>query len=289
MTRLDRRTFILGVAGAGVLTACGDDAAGPESGTPAFLQPTFPAGVPGTVLAAGVEQRLTFVLHDGVDTMRANAPASVEIEITRDGTSYASGPVPIHNDGILTPYYPVRFTPDAPGDYEVRVVDHPDMLPVPVTVLDRAEVAVVQVGDQMRPVDTPTVDDARGVDPICTRAVPCDFHTITLTEALASGNPTVLIISTPGFCQTDICGPVLELLIDTTAGRDDLAIVHAEVYADPQNPPTGGAFPETTQTIDTYALPYEPQLLVADAEGTIVARLDTMWDRTELADALALI
>ena len=63
--------------------------------------------------------------------------------------------------------------------------------------------------------DTPTFDDARGVDPICTRSPePCPFHDRTLTDVVESGEPVALLISTPGFCQTAICGPVLELLME---------------------------------------------------------------------------
>lgn len=298
MTRLDRRTFIFGVAGAGVLAACGDDGESgsdePDTtavtaGTPAFLVPTFPDGFRAeSTIIAGAEQRISFVLRDDVDTMRANAPDQVDIEISFGDEVIASGPQAVRRDGILTPYYPVFFTAATPGEYVARAIDLPDVAPIPFVVREQSEVAIVQVGDPMRPVDTPTLDDARGVDPICTRATPCDFHAQTLTEALGTGKPTVLIISTPGFCQTDICGPVLELLIDAADGRDDLAVVHAEVYVDPSLF-ADGEFPATTEAVNTYALPFEPQLLVADEAGTIVARLDTTWDRSELDAALALV
>ena len=279
------------MAGLGVLAACGDDDAGGETADPpAFLVPTFPDGYRGeSVLAAGIEQRISFVLRDEVDTMRANAPATIELAITSaDGATIVSGPVAAHADGIITPYYPVRFTAPAPGEYVATVTDHTDVDPIPFVVLDRAEVAIPQVGDPMRPVDTPTVDDARGVDPICTRADPCEFHAATLTDTLAAGGPSVLLVSTPGFCQTDICGPVLDLLIEAATGRDDLGIVHAEVYVDPSQF-AAGELPEVTEAVAAYDLPYEPALFVADAEGTIVARLDTTWDRAELEAALALV
>jgi hypothetical protein len=39
--------------------------------------------------------------------------------------------------------------------------------------------------------------------------------------------------------------------------------------------------------IDTYGLTFEPSLFVADATGTVRTRLDNVYDRTELRDALA--
>ncbi len=294
MSRLDRRTFLLGAASAGVLVACGDDSGSATStstssaGAPAFLVPTFPDGIRAdSIIVAGLEQRISFVLRDDATTMRDRAPAEISIEVTRGAQVFTTGPQRAHREGIITPYYPVVFIPDEPGEYLARAVDLPDVAPVPFVVRERVEVPIVQVGDPMRPVDTPTVDDARGVDPICTRAIPCDFHQITLTEALDTGTPTVLLVATPGFCQTDICGPVLDLLIDASADHDDLTFVHAEVYVDPSEF-ASGSFPDTTDAVNTYVLPFEPELLVADETGTVVARLDTVWDRRELDAALAL-
>lgn len=279
---------------AGLLTACGGsgDATGEaatsaaeRSGEPRFVVPTFPDGFrqPPTVVA-GIEQRLTFVVADELDILRRQAPPSLAMTVSRDDTALVETTLELHADGIVTPYYPLRTTFPEPGEYRARVAD---LDPVPFVVADRADVDLVQVGDPLRPVDTPTVDDARGVDPICTRATPCPFHEITLTEAIADPRPVVFLVSTPGFCQTDICGPVLELLIDAAAERDDLAVVHAEVYVDPNTDFASGGFPETTPAVQTYALPFEPQLVVGDAAGVVTARLDTMWDRAELAQALA--
>ena len=61
--------------------------------------------------------------------------------------------------------------------------------------------------------------------------------------------------------------------------------VHLEVYpfgAPPDAPPS----PIVT---DSFAMSYEPALFVADAAGTITARLDNIWDGTELAAALATV
>lgn len=97
-------------------------------------------------------------------------------------------------------------------------------------------------------------------------------------------------IATPGFCQTTICGPVIDLLIDEAADRDDLHVVHAEVYVDPQRDFSGegaGGLPETVPIVNAYGLPFEPALFVAAPDGTILSRLETIYDRSELAEAIA--
>ncbi len=289
----------MGTVGTGLLAACGgtSTSAGQSSTTtlaaptePAFLYPAFPIGFGGSesVTVAGIPQRVTFVLRDNVDIMRRTAPESTRISITLDGVEVAGGASSRHDDGIITPYYPVVFTPPAPGEYVATLVDHPDVEAVTFLVRERSEVSVPLVGDQIRPVDTPTFENHRGVEPVCTRAVPCPFHTTNLNDFLDNGRPTVLVIATPGFCQTDICGPVVDLLIDLAPGRPDIDFVHAEVYVDPSVFQTG-KFPETTPAVSVNELPFEPVIYLADADGTIMSLLSTTWDRSELAEALTAI
>ena len=87
---------------------------------------------------------------------------------------------------------------------------------------DPADVAIPQVGAPLPPFDTPTVEDGRGVNPICTREPACPLHDVsTQSSALSAGQPVAYLIGTPAYCQTAVCGPVLDLLLDraATAGR----------------------------------------------------------------------
>lgn len=238
-----------------------------------------------TALAAGAPQRAIFIVMEANRRpVRDGAPDAIDVEILRDGTSITKQRVPRHNDGIPTPYYPVVFTPDAPGDYQAKPGFGTQALPFKVT--DRSQLQLVQIGDPMRPLDTPTTANPRGVTPICTRTPdPCPFHQKTLTEALQSGKPVAFIVSTPGYCQTAICGPVLELLIDASKSNSNVEYVHAEVYVDPAKVSSGN--PQTTPAISTYGLQFEPSLIVANASGIVTARLDFSWDRAELQAALA--
>jgi len=286
---------MLGTLGTGLLAACSNNSSTTgadtttRSGVPTFLYPAFPVGFGSeSVTIAGTEQRITFVLRDDIDIMRAAAPASATIAISLAGTPIGSQVSARHDDGIITPYYPVEFVPPQAGQYEASLPDFPEVDPVMFVVRDKAEVAVPFVGDPMRSVDTPTFENHRGVEPVCTRAVPCPFHELNLADVLNNGRPTVMVIATPGFCQTDICGPVVDLLIDAAPARPDVDFIHAEVYIDPSVFETG-KFPATTPAVDVNELPFEPVLYVADADATIVSTLSTTWDQTELATALAAV
>jgi hypothetical protein len=77
---------------------------------------------------------------------------------------------------------------------------------------------------------------------------------------------------------------VLELLIEEGATRP-MNLVHAEVYADAAA--TGDVLKATlSETTLTYKLSFEPSLVVADAKGVVVDRLDFVYDRAELRNAL---
>ena len=312
MRQLPRRSFLAGglAAGSVVLAACGSDDGGPDTAstdgaggttaaptttggtaesTLAFLIPTFPDGFrQQATLVAGPEQRLAFVVADGIDNLRETAPATLDLRITQAGTPVFEATIDRRVDGIITPYYPATLTFDSATRYRAELPQFPDVAPVEFLVADPADVAIPQVGDPLPAVPTPTVDDPKGVTPICTRAIECPFHGIDLVDAAANDKPTVLLIATPGFCQTDICGPVVDLLIDEAGDRSDLNVIHAEVYVDPSDFASGG-FPDLTPAVEAAALPFEPALFVADAGNTVVARLDTTFDRSELADALALL
>jgi len=282
---------MLGTIGTGFIAACSNSSptsadTAPRSDVPTFLYPAFPVGFGSeSVTIAGTKQRITFVLRDDIDIMRSTAPATATIAISLAGTLIGSQITARHDEGIITPYYPVEFIPPQPGQYEASLPDFPEIDPVMFVVHDKADVAIPFPGDPMRSVDTPTFENHRGVEPVCTRAVPCPFHELNLGDVLHNGRPTVMVIATPGFCQTEICGPVVDLLIDLAPTRPDIDFIHAEVYVDPSVFETG-KFPATTPAVDVNELPFEPVLYVANSDATIMSTLSTTWDRAELADAL---
>ncbi len=307
MAALQRRSFLIGAACALLAGACGSrrrsqdeptGAAGPsqaELSEIAFVALTFPDGfsAPATLIH-GAPQRLPVVVHSRFDTMRQTAPERLRIAVTAAVQPDADAPpevlfdaeVVAHRDGIITPYYPVLAAFGSPGEYSLALPDHPEVPAVAFLVADAADVAIPAPGEALPAPHTPTVDDTRGVSPICTRAIPCELHDLDLADVVGNGRPTALLVATPGFCQTDICGPVVDLLMEHAPARPGVDFVHAEVYADPSEF-SSGRFPETTAVVKALGLPYEPALFVADGAGVIRARLDTTWDRAELTAALS--
>jgi hypothetical protein len=190
-----------------------------------------------------------------------------------------------HDAGVPTPYYPVRFTPDEEGIWTALVEIDGQDAEASFSVSPAADVTVLARGEQMPRIVTPTAADARGVDPICTAEPPCPLHDVTLTEALDGGSPIALLVATPAFCATAVCGPVLDVLLSVQAQLPDVRFLHSEVYV---NPLAVANVAEATPTelTDALGLTYEPSLFLVGADGVLVDRLDNIYDETEALEAI---
>lgn len=286
---LTRRSFLLATAGVAVAAACGGDdevtaGDGPTTTT------TTAAGAAGglnlvqffdrnAVPAGG--QRLPFGIGDAEGIPMDDVPARLAGRITRDGEVVAEVVADRHGKGLPRPYFP--FTTElGAGTYELAVDLDGVRAPAAFSVVEPGPSTPPRRGEDMVPVETPTVDDARGVSPICTREPACPLHEVTLSAALQEGRPVALIIATPAFCQTAVCGPVVDVLL-AHHGRvgDRVRMVHAEVYVNPDE-----SLQETTEAVKAYRLPFEPVLFLAKADGTIDQRLDYIFDEDEVGEGL---
>ncbi len=186
-----------------------------------------------------------------------------------------------YDKNMATPYWPFIFNIKQDGIY-VLILDVAPDTEISFQVMKRSDVVMPKVGDKLPPFDTPTVDNARGVNPICTRPQgTCPFHTMTLTEALKSGKPVVYFIGTPAYCTTGTCAPGLEALIKLSKTIGNKAVfIHADVYKDK-------TATEAAPAIQAYKLSYEPLLYITDAQGVQVDRLDVIFDVNEMRETLA--
>ena len=186
-----------------------------------------------------------------------------------------------HDTGLAIPYWPFRVNIDKPGIYTL-IVDGGPAEGAAIQVLNATEVLIPLVGSQLPGFDTPTFDDHRGVEPVCTRTPePCEFHNITLNEALALKKPIAYLVGTPAHCQTGTCAPALEALINVKKSIGDaMTFLHAEIYTDDK---------ATTVTPAVVALKmeYEPAIYITDASGKIIERFDAVFDSDEISSAIA--
>lgn len=281
-----RRAFLAG-SGLAIAAACssdGDDSVDAggnggngDGGTDA--QPTVQAALATQDLFAGGEdQRFAFgVLR--------RTPENTYSLVTGDAVQIAFAPpegspgepqtAEFHGAGLPPDkgVYVARVSPDVPGFWEATLTVEGESGTLPFEVLEEPRVPVP--GDEAIAVATPTVDDDQGVFELCTREPDCSFHEVSLDGALEAAGPVVIMFSTPRFCVSQVCGPVLDVLINESDDFPDTTFIHSEIWAND----------ETSIPVDAVAewgLQTEPWLFGIKPDGTVAARLDGAFDQAEV-------
>jgi hypothetical protein len=135
--------------------------------------------------------------------------------------------------------------------------------------------AVVMPGESAPRAASPTPADTLGVDPICTRDPVCSLHDVNLADVVGT-KPVVVSFSTPARCTSRLCGPSLELVLEQVPEfQDRVAFVHVEIFQNNQTT-------DLIRTVTDWELPTEPWLFAIGADGNVVARLDSAFDRPEV-------
>jgi hypothetical protein len=100
---------------------------------------------------------------------------------------------------------------------------------------------------------------------ITTRIPPDTQNRVDFADALGK-EPIFLLFATPQFCQSRVCGPVVDVAEQVKEETDaDAAFIHMEIYKD--NDPSKGVRPQ----VRAFHLPSEPWLFAIDRQGTIRA------------------
>jgi hypothetical protein len=284
---VSRRVLLAGTAGAVILAACGSDS---SSDSPAET-PAPTAATPDNMalvrffaepsVTVGTARRLVFGLADADGTLRPEGPPQVSASLLDPTGAEISTITGTRRDvNLPRAYYEFRVDVPQEGAHTLRVNDGAATAEAAFTVGTPGSLPFPGPGDPLPPFDTPTLAAPGGVDPVCTREPACPFHDITLSDALGAGKPIVYLIGTPAFCQTGICGPVLDVMIGIVDDYPDLQFIHAEVYTD--NTATQAA-----PAVAAAGLSFEPVIFLTDASGTIIERLDVIVDESELREQLA--
>jgi hypothetical protein len=288
---MNRRTFLAAGATTVALAACGSGS-GSASGTSASTssQPTGSTLLgfyASDALVPGSPQRFPYGLADAQGALLDDVPASVIFSVSGPDGKAVGSPIKVdsHRQGLPRAYYPLVFTPPAAGIYSVRadIGSQAQERKVQLAAMSK----VVQPGQPMVPLDTPTTANQQGVELLCTRQPACPLHDVTLSAALGEARPLAFLVATPQFCQTAICGPVLDVLLSVKDRFPQVRFLHSEVYpsvaaAQPSGPGSGVTVP----AVHAYGLSFEPCLFLARPDGSIAQRLDVIFDAAEVSDAL---
>jgi hypothetical protein len=204
----------------------------------------WPEDDPGVVATA--DASFMWIVPDVTGLYRVmvpfDRPGTWRIEVTPDG----GGPMES---------FPVRVDPDAPT-------------PVPGDPAPASR-SVTLAEAPLEEITTDPDPDPR-------------LYEMSIADAVASGRPTVVVFATPRFCQTAVCGPVMETIRALAPTRPDVNWIHVEVYTNLDAPDDLELVPAVVE----WGLQTEPWVFVVDEDGIVTARFEGMVTSEELEEAL---
>jgi hypothetical protein len=269
-----------------VLAACGGDTATTTSASAAGPFPEDAFGFAASSdLAVGTD-RLLVAVSDPAGTRLPKPEIPVTVSVWLQGREFQRQTVEagfIWAIPDVSGLYRATFEFDVPGIWVVSVqpAAGPALPDFPISVQESPQ--TVAVGEAAPQSETFTIHD-HALEEITSADEPDPaLYQMTIAEAVTSGRPSVISFATPRFCQTAICGPTLERILEIKADFPDVNFLHVEVFTNLDDPANIELVPAVTE----WGLPTEPWVFVVDASGVVVARFEGVVDSAEIAAALA--
>jgi hypothetical protein len=140
---------------------------------------------------------------------------------------------------------------------------------------------VPRVGEKAPTIQTPTASDVDGdLAEITTRIPPDTQNRVDYADVLGK-EPVLLLFATPQFCQSRVCGPVVDVAEQLKEEYgEEAAFIHMEIFND--NDPSKGVRPQ----VRAFSLPSEPWLFAIDRRGTIRAEVEGAFGVERLTEAV---
>ncbi len=111
-----------------------------------------------------------------------------------------------------------------------------------------------------------------------------ELHGMTVAASIASGKPTLLVVSTPTYCVSRFCGPITDMVQGLSKEYSNEAnFVHIEVWRDFERKEVNRAAAEWAFRDDSVT---EPWVFLIGADGKISGRWDNVATRREIEPAL---
>jgi hypothetical protein len=138
------------------------------------------------------------------------------------------------------------------------------------------------VGSKAIPSRNPTVRSAPATE--ITTAMPPDTQLLrySVAQSLRERAPFVVAFATPALCQSQICGPVVDVVeqVRKRFARTRVRFIHVEIFE--RNDPAQGF----NRWVREWRLPSEPWVFVVDGRGIIRAKFEGAVSVEELVAAV---
>jgi hypothetical protein len=141
-----------------------------------------------------------------------------------------------------------------------------------------------KVGEKAPLIHTPTAADVGGnLSKLTTRVPPDTQNQVDYADALGR-EPIVLLFATPKFCQSRVCGPVVDVAEQVKHENEGkAAFIHMEIFKG--NDPAKGP----NAQVRAFRLPSEPWMFAIDKDGYIRDAIEGAFGVEALTEAVEMV
>ena len=249
--------------------------------------------VPGTASHEPGNVRVSFLVIDAEERVVTLPSARVWVADRLDAPPFLESNAKLERIGVpggdmadASHIYVARLRLPRPGTY--WLLAEPEGGATAVQALGNVVVAesdsAPDIGDPAIASDTPTIASTRGVFSRLTTRTPPDESLLehSIADSLRSKAPFVVTFSTPKFCASRTCGPVVDV-VEEVASRfegGETRFIHVEVYEG--NDPAKGF----NRWMREWRLETEPWTFLVGTDGKIVERYEGVVSVNELEAAV---
>ena len=224
-----------------------------------------PARDPGAKSKSGNRGQLAKAQTQALDQPAVGPfPAAIESLATKPAFRAQAGGEDVAPASVV---YATQLDLPSEGEWRIAAILKEDGelkgAPMPGVVVGQFH-RVPRPGQKAPRINTPTAQDVDGeLSKITTLTPPDSLNKVDYAEALGR-EPIVLLFASPRFCQSRVCGPVLDVAEQAKREYGDkAAFIHMEIYND--NDPGQGVRPQ----VRAFHLPSEPFLFTIDRHGVV--------------------
>jgi hypothetical protein len=192
----------------------------------------------------------------------------------------------VATDGEAKAIYVARVRVPKAGHYQVvtRPLGGRERIAALGDLVVQRRSASPMVGARAYPSRTPTLASTGGSTAPLTTRVPPDRALLrtSVAGALAAHEPFVVTFATPRYCESRICGPVVDVVdrVRRQYAKTPVRFIHVEIYKD-NNPSKG-----PNRWVQQWHLPGEPWTFLVGRDGRIKAKFQGSFSMTELGQAI---
>ncbi len=192
-----------------------------------------------------------------------------------------------------TGFWVVNHTFDAAGNVKatITMTRGDQTTSVDVTFVIAQTGSAPMIGAAAPPTKNPTITTEPNRKKLTTDPQPDDaFYQMTVAQAIEAHKPFVVVFATPAFCQSALCGPVLDNVKEIQPEfADRVNFIHIEPYVLDDNgslvtAADGG--PKPAQPTTDWNLQTEPWVFVVGADGKVTDRFEGSASPDELRQAI---